>query len=564
MAKLFGTILDMSLTASVVIAVVLAARLLLKKGPKIISYALWAVVLFRLLCPVSLTAPVSALKVTRPQVTVVSQGTSTVSYLPQPALETPGTFGAPAPQVRPQAATATMRDISWRAWVPGIWAAGVTAMGLHFLISCLRLRRRLVGAVPLSGRVYLADHIPTPFVLGVLRPRIYLPSDAPEGEWPYILAHERHHIRRGDHIIKLLAYFALCLHWFNPLVWLAFLLAGKDMEMSCDEAVIRRLGPEIRADYAQSLLRLATSRPIIAGMPLAFGEGDTKGRVKNMANWKKPKIWVVLASLVLCLAVLAACAVNPGQAETQEPQAPETTAALTAEDMAQEASELADALSELEQQREKQWELLEDVCLLKCREGLEELRGRDSYCVKIHRINYGERIINDTSVSYYSKSGEDWVLTHQLPDEAFQRGFALFGYMCVDGEYYDNTQTGWDENEDILWGPGEEDPGVLPWIARFRWDDQEVRYISRMPAGNGWCLTLEVMAPYGQSEDTAYESYQSQFFFGANGRLERVENTFFSHYDPTGDYSSTEVIEPQSDWAASDIQQQYQRYLDTK
>ena len=154
--------------------------------------------------------------------------------------------------------------------------------------------------------------------MGILSPKIYLPSDVPKNERKYIIAHERHHISRFDHIIKLLAYSALCIHWFNPLVWAAFILAGKDMEMSCDEAVIRKMGSQIRADYSASLLRLATHKKIIAGMPLAFGEGDTKGRVMNMAKWKKPRLWVSLICLLLCTTILVACAVNPQTAGSTE------------------------------------------------------------------------------------------------------------------------------------------------------------------------------------------------------------------------------------------------------
>lgn len=186
-------------------------------------------------------------------------------------------------------------------------------MAIYSVVQYLTLRHRLVGAAPYREEIYLADHITTPFVLGVLRPRVYLPSETPEGERAFIIAHERHHIRRHDPLWKLLGYAALCLHWFNPLVWLAFALAGKDMEMSCDEAVIRLLGEDVRAEYSQALLRLATHKKIITGMPLAFGEGDTKGRVLNMARWKKPKVWVSVLCVALCLVILAACALNPKQ-----------------------------------------------------------------------------------------------------------------------------------------------------------------------------------------------------------------------------------------------------------
>ena len=136
--------------------------------------------------------------------------------------------------------------------------------------------------------------------------KIYLPCNMGEKEQEYIILHEQHHIRRFDHVIKALAFLALTIHWFNPLVWVAFVLACKDMEMSCDEAVIRKLGEDVRADYSASLLTLATGHRIIAGTPLAFGEGDTKGRIKNLARWKKPAIWIIVIALILCV-ILAVC-----------------------------------------------------------------------------------------------------------------------------------------------------------------------------------------------------------------------------------------------------------------
>lgn len=303
----FSQILNMSLTGSVVILCVLAVRLLLKKAPKKFAYALWAVVLFRLLCPVSLPAPVSVLEVMQPEVTVQAGVATQVHYLP-----------APQPRPVPQAAPVSPAPVSPSPAAPSaaaiagwIWAAGAAAMGLLSVFQHLRLKRTLRRATWLQSNVYLSGAIPTPFVLGIFRPKIYLPHSVTIAERPYILAHERFHIRRFDHIFKLLAWGALCLHWFNPLVWVAFLLAGKDMEMSCDEAVIRQMGAHIRADYATALLRLSTGKPILAGSPLAFGEGNTKGRILNMAKWKKPKIWVSVLSVLVCIAILTACALNP-------------------------------------------------------------------------------------------------------------------------------------------------------------------------------------------------------------------------------------------------------------
>lgn len=312
MTELFSKVLNMSLTASLIILFVLGARLLLKKAPKIYSYLLWSVVLFRLLCPISLSAPISMLTLLQPEVTAASERTSVVSFVPsiQAAvpliLEDPPQQIDPNMDVKPESVKPEASEI-----VAGVWIFGVFSMAAYSAFQYLKLRRRLVGAIAYSGNVRLSDYIDSPFVMGTLFPRIYMPSTVPARERKYILAHERHHIRRGDHIWKMLAYAALCIHWFNPLVWVAFILAGKDMEMSCDEAVLKKFGPQIRGNYSASLLRLATHRGRIAGMPLAFGEGDTKGRIMNMARWRKPKVWVSVLFAIVCVMIAVACAVNP-------------------------------------------------------------------------------------------------------------------------------------------------------------------------------------------------------------------------------------------------------------
>ena len=317
MQAVFTRILNMSITGGIVIAVVLLARLFLKRAPKIYSYALWAVVLFRLLCPLSITAGLSVLK---PLPVTTTPGISAVSYQPvQQAVKYSSrtVMEVQQEQMPVQEAEQPKHGGSPMEIAAYLWLAGASMMALYSVAQYLALRRRLAEAVPLQGEIYLADRIASPFVMGIFHPRIYLPSSTPMAERRFVVAHERHHIRRGDPLWKLLGYCALCLHWFNPLVWLAFCLAGKDMEMSCDEAVIKRLGEHIRADYSQALLRLATHKRIVSGMPLAFGEGDTKGRVRNMAKWKKPKVWVSALCAALCLVILAACALNPKQKETE-------------------------------------------------------------------------------------------------------------------------------------------------------------------------------------------------------------------------------------------------------
>lgn len=323
--ELLPIVFNMSVTASVAILFVLLARLLLKKAPKIFSYALWAAVLFRLLCPVSVTAGFSLLGLFDAPAAETTAHTSVVEYIPKDVVHTPypkvnlpvSGISEAVNEALPQGQEQTTADPLEApvAIATMVWLAGIFAMAVYSIVSFLRLRRKLIDAVPLHDNIYLADYIDSPFVMGILRPRIYLPSALPEREQTYIIFHEQHHIRQLDHIIKALAFIALCIHWFNPLVWAAFVLSGKDMEMNCDEAVVKKLGEDIRADYSASLLSLATGRRMIAGTPLAFGEGDTKSRIRNLLNWKKPKVWLVLLAAAACVVSVFACAANPSSNE---------------------------------------------------------------------------------------------------------------------------------------------------------------------------------------------------------------------------------------------------------
>ena len=328
---IYMQVLDMSKTASIVILAVLLVRLVLKKVPKGFSYALWAVVLFRLLCPFSFETPVSVV----PEMPSVSQdytlseepisvwGAGVAAYQAVgDALN--GGLGVQHVGTTEKDETGMTRYVTtdwWSVWIlfgQYVWAAGMAAMLLYSAVSYRKLRRQLLVAVPLRDNIFIADDIKSPFVVGLFRPKIYLPCNLGEREQEYIILHEQHHIKRFDHIAKLLAFLALTIHWFNPLVWLAFVLASKDMEMSCDEAVIRKLGSDVRADYSASLLTLATGRRIIAGTPLAFGEGDTKGRILNLAKWKKPAVWVVALAVIACV-IVAICLLTDPNTPEEEP-----------------------------------------------------------------------------------------------------------------------------------------------------------------------------------------------------------------------------------------------------
>lgn len=314
----FSAVLNMSITASVAILVILLARIMLKRAPKIFSYALWAVVLFRLLCPVSLTSGFSLMGLFQAPTTE----TGRIEYvsLNESHTERPAsTVDVPASDLsqsmdnrieRSEVAAAGSADVLVSI-ASIVWICGVAAMLMFNILQLIRLRRKLIGSIPLHDNIYLADYIPTPFVMGLFHPKIYLPSAMSDAEQSYIIQHEKHHIRRCDHVIKLLAFAAVCIHWFNPLVWLAFALSSKDMEMSCDEAVMKQMDRDIRADYSSSLLQFSTGKRVIVGTPLAFGEGDTKERIENIMRYKKPTIMMVALAVIVCVGLTACLSSNP-------------------------------------------------------------------------------------------------------------------------------------------------------------------------------------------------------------------------------------------------------------
>lgn len=302
----FPDLLEVNLTASIVILFVICARLFLRRAPKIFSYVLWAIVLLRLLVPISIESSVSVV----PERTAFVSMVELNEAMPRIEFESSGDR-ANNQWIREntppgESFAQTSRSLDAQTYLTFSWLAGMAFMLLHSVVSYWKLRKRVRVTIPLHKGIYIADDIDTPFVMGIFRPVIYLPGTLDKAEREYIIAHERHHIRRGDHVFKALGFLALMIHWFNPLVWVAFVLASRDMEMSCDEAVIHKFSEDVRADYSASLLNLATGHRLFAGTPLAFGEGNPTGRVRNLANWKKPKRWIILICVLLCV-VLAVC-----------------------------------------------------------------------------------------------------------------------------------------------------------------------------------------------------------------------------------------------------------------
>ncbi len=309
MSTLFLKILQMSVSASWIAAAVLVLRLCLKRAPKWGTVLLWGFVAVRLLLPVSIE--------------------STLSLLPRTQAVLPAGMAAPvqngaAPVIGGMAVTAGAGEPlqTWLSVLAWIWAAGIAVLLLYTMVSTLQLRHRVREAVRLRGNIYQSERIDSPFVLGTIRPKIYLPYHMDSRDRQHVIAHEQAHLRRGDQLWKPLGFLLLTIHWFNPVMWLSYVLLCRDIELACDEKVIKELGCEQRADYMQALVSCSVNRRRIAACPLAFGEIGVKERVKSVMLYKKPTFWIILLVVIACV-VLAVCFLtDPVDSKTEQPADP--------------------------------------------------------------------------------------------------------------------------------------------------------------------------------------------------------------------------------------------------
>ncbi|MBO4879031.1 MAG: hypothetical protein J5544_02100 [Clostridia bacterium] len=360
MNEFFLTILNMSIAGSVVIGAILLGRLLLRRAPKKWSYLLWIAAAFRLCCPVSIRSAISLFRVipqteTAKAAAAAGETASRLSYIPTaanarvspttlpidplpmnytavtsvPATSAPVTAAPVAGVITNEAANtaapAAAASVSPLQVVMTVltvlWLTGIAALMIYAVVDYIRTRRKVSTAVRLEGEknVFQSENIRSPFILGFIRPRIYIPYGLSEREREYVLAHERTHLRRGDHIIKAFSFVLLAVHWFNPLCWLAFFLMSRDMEMSCDESVLAK--SNIRREYSTTLLSFAAGKrfSLPAPGPITFGETAVKERIKNAMKYKKPKLIVTIIAVMLCVVIVAACATNPLGQSTPEP-----------------------------------------------------------------------------------------------------------------------------------------------------------------------------------------------------------------------------------------------------
>lgn len=306
MTDIFIKVVEMSLNASVVIAVIMLLRLALRKAPKVFSYVLWTAALFRLLCPISLELP--AAPIPKIEIPLYAENAEiSKNKIAVDAASSKAVFGQneTAQNVSDMVQTSLKTDrIPILTVISFIWVFCAATMLLHGAVSWAKLSRRLKSAEYISENIYVSDKISDPFIMGIIRPKIYLPMGLSYAEKELILKHERAHIRRGDHIAKPLMYCALCIHCFDPMIWIMFRLFERDMEMSCDEKVTADMTNSQKADYSQALLKFSV-KPTIS-FAACFGENSTKRRIKNVLSFKKPAVWtvIVLTAAVIAVSVL--------------------------------------------------------------------------------------------------------------------------------------------------------------------------------------------------------------------------------------------------------------------
>ena len=437
MDELFRNVLTASFHGSIVILAVLALRLVLRRAPKKYVCFLWVLVGLRLLMPFELQSSLSlqpeprhVTAVTREQVELLGDPAIPVRDTPESDREAAPepTFSVseaaePVPvSAKTPAAPAAKTAFHWKALIPWAWLAVAALFGIYSLYCYIRLKRRVLLAVKIPGG-WECEGIETAFILGFIKPKIYIPMGMSRQERRYILAHERTHLEKGDHWIKMLGYIALALHWFNPLVWVSYILLCRDIEMACDERVIRFMEAEERKAYSAALLNCSANRAHYAACPVAFGEVDVKKRILSVLNYRKPGFWVSLIS-VIAIIFVAVCLVTSPKGE------PENDASANAPEETLPAKETGFASN-----------LSESEIAYTCEQAMNELLSRNSYSVHLDYSGYSTN--PHYGVSAYTaalqKSGENWLYLPQEDGSVI----AGAGMLVLDGRTASYTGDAW-------------------------------------------------------------------------------------------------------------------------
>lgn len=465
MEAFFLKLVNMSITASWLVLAVVILRFLLKKAPKAIHCTLWAMVAIRLMLPFSLESIFSLVPSTQPL-------PEEFLYAATPQLQT--SFVSVDQTLNPVIAesmmpmeSASANPTQIYAFVfSQIWLLGLVLMLLYLLISYYVLRKKVSASIRLGSGVWLCDHISSPFILGVLCPGIYLPSDLDPETADLVLKHERAHLRRKDHWWKPLGFVLLSIYWFNPVMWLAYILLCRDIEQACDEKVVKDLDPAGRKAYSMALLRCSVPRLMIAACPLAFGEVGVKKRIRSVLSYKRPAFWIVLLAVIAGI-VVAVCFLTDPVTETDE------------------------------------WEIL-------CRDVLKDIQRANSYHITVTGQYEGVSFLNDTSTSQYYKSGDTLMKVCHIPADG-----STTGYLRENGYFYESiTYDGsmaWEETGDLA------EDVLIPWLVRFQYDGSRVDAVARTETEDSYYIRLNVYEPAG--DEPVSDSYHVDFYFDHEDRF---------------------------------------------
>ena len=325
MSEIFLHVFNMSISASYIVLAILLLRLFMKKAPKWISVALWGVVGLRLICPISIESILSLIPSAETVSPDIMTGNLSEPFYVDSYIDTgfSGVNNTIAPIISGSSVTvAPEKEVNLLKFLIPIcailWLVGILAMVIYTLVSYLKLKKSIGAAVLYKENIYQSENVASPFILGIIKPRIYLPFSISEQSAEHVIAHEKAHLRRKDHLWKPLGFLLLAVYWFNPLMWLGYILLCRDIELACDEMVIKALDCDARADYSEALLRCGVKRKSIAACPLAFGEVGVKARIKSVLNYKKPAFWIIIVALVLCVVIAICFLTNPVSAGVKD------------------------------------------------------------------------------------------------------------------------------------------------------------------------------------------------------------------------------------------------------
>lgn len=492
MSELFGNVLNVSIQGGIMILAVLVLRLVLKKAPKKYICLLWMLVGVRLLMPFSiesglslqpLVEPVKLDQVVSVPVPVAGPDISeSNAEVPNPSVEFELPENMEQTSYLYKVEDGRIEALTFGDLAAVFWAAAAGLMLFYGILSYAVLKLRLREAVRMSGDVWESDWIDTAFILGYLRPRIYLPMGLNENTRELILRHERGHLKRCDHWVKLIGFEALAMHWFNPLVWVGYMMLCRDIEMACDEQAVRSMSLGERKSYSAALLSCSTNHSHHTIYPLAFGEVSVKQRIRNVLHYRRPGFWVSLAAAAAVIMVAVCFLTNPEKPVSDE------------------------------------WEA-------ECRAVLEEIQDNESYYIRVeHRIEEEGRLNQRIQSEYWQYGGNYLCISKKPNSGTLETDGILYdgtsGHLILGGDNYEGVYQGVSDNWEMEWRQEDtvRDIPSAPWLYTFDIDAQEVEAISRRDTGEGYEIRLMV---YGPVETVAakYDRYYVDFCFDRQGNF---------------------------------------------